>query len=163
MSPHQVIFPIIPYALCLDDCRKKLVPILRGEGGRWVHDRHNLHFLAVTEEISPGLHPASVRSPKVVSLESTLRKGRTFLPPSGNLASRSSSQDRRPGRNSARASRMSSTVSLISFLTENMEKDLLKFAVKLFVGTVAVFAGGKLVKNGMNDARRIGSSTTKKG
>ena len=58
---------------------------------------------------------------------------------------------------------MSSTVSLISFLTENMEKDLLKFAVKLFVGTVAVFAGGKLVKNSVNDARRIGSSTTKKG
>ncbi len=44
-----------------------------------------------------------------------------------------------------------------------MEKDLLKFAVKLFVGTVAVFAGGKLVKNGMNDARRIGSSKTQKG
>ena len=58
---------------------------------------------------------------------------------------------------------MSSTVSLISFLTENMEKDLLKFAVKLFVGTVAIAAGGKLVKNGMDDARRIGSSTTKKG
>ena len=41
----------------LNDCRKKLVPVIRGEGGRWVHDRHNLHFLAVTEEISPGLHP----------------------------------------------------------------------------------------------------------
>ena len=58
---------------------------------------------------------------------------------------------------------MSSTVSLIFFLTENMEKDLLKFAIKLFVGTVAVFTGGKLVKNSVNDARRIGSSTTKKG
>ena len=44
-----------------------------------------------------------------------------------------------------------------------MEKDLLKFAVKLFVGTVAVFAGGKLVKNSMNDARRIGSGETQKG
>ena len=50
------------------------MPVLRGEGGRWVHDRHNLHFLAVTEEISPGLHPVPVRSPQVVSLESTLRK-----------------------------------------------------------------------------------------
>ena len=39
-----------------------------------MHNRHNLHFLAVTEEISPGLHPVPVRSPKVVSLESTLRK-----------------------------------------------------------------------------------------
>ena len=44
-----------------------------------------------------------------------------------------------------------------------MEKDLLKFAVKLFVGTVAIAAGGKLVKNGIDDAHRIGSSTTKKG
>ena len=44
-----------------------------------------------------------------------------------------------------------------------MEKDLLKFAVKLFVGTVAVFAGGKLGKNGMDDARRIGSGKTQKG
>ena len=43
-----------------------------------------------------------------------------------------------------------------------MEKDLLKFAVKLFVGTVAIAAGGKLVKNGMDDARRIGSGSTKK-
>ena len=58
----------------LNDCRKKLVPVLRGEGGRWVHNRHNLNFLAVSEEISPGLHPVPVRSPKVVSLESTLRK-----------------------------------------------------------------------------------------
>ena len=41
--------------------------------------------------------------------------------------------------------------------------DVLKFAVKLFVGTVAVFAGGELVKNGMDDVRRIGSGTTKKG
>ena len=41
-------------------------------------------------------------------------------------------------------------------------KDVLKFATKLFAGTVAIFAGGKLVKNSMNDARRIGSSTTKK-
>lgn len=41
--------------------------------------------------------------------------------------------------------------------------DVLKFAAKLFVGTVAVFAGGKLVKNGMDDVRRIGSGTTKKG
>lgn len=41
--------------------------------------------------------------------------------------------------------------------------DVLKFAAKLFIGTVAVFAGGKLVKNGMDDVRRIGSSTTKKG
>ena len=44
-----------------------------------------------------------------------------------------------------------------------MEKDLLKFAAKLLIGTVAIAAGGKLVKNGMDDARRIGSSTTKKG
>ena len=42
-------------------------------------------------------------------------------------------------------------------------KDVMKFAVKLFVGTVAVFTGSKLVKNSGNDARRIGSSTTKKG
>ena len=42
-------------------------------------------------------------------------------------------------------------------------KDVMKFAVKLFVGTVAVFAGGKLLKNGMDDARRIGSSTTQQG
>ena len=42
-------------------------------------------------------------------------------------------------------------------------KDVMKFAVKLFVGTVAVFTGSKLVKNRVNDARRIGSSTTKKG
>ena len=42
-------------------------------------------------------------------------------------------------------------------------KDVLKFAVKLFVGTVAVFTGSKLVNNSVNDARRIGSSTTKKG
>ena len=42
-------------------------------------------------------------------------------------------------------------------------KDVLKFAVKLFVGTVAVFTRSKLVKNSVNDARRIGSSTTKKG
>ena len=42
-------------------------------------------------------------------------------------------------------------------------KDVIKFAVKLFVGPVAVFTGGKLVKNSMNDARRIGSGTTKKG
>lgn len=41
--------------------------------------------------------------------------------------------------------------------------DVLKFAAKLFVGTVAIAAGSKLVKNGMDDARRIGSSTTKKG
>ena len=41
--------------------------------------------------------------------------------------------------------------------------DVLKFAAKLFVGSVAVFAGGKLVKNGMDDVRRIGSGTTKKG
>ena len=40
--------------------------------------------------------------------------------------------------------------------------DVLKFAAKLFVGTVAVFAGGKLVKNGMDDVRRIGSGSTKK-
>ena len=40
--------------------------------------------------------------------------------------------------------------------------DVLKFAAKLFVGTVAIAAGGKLVKNGMEDARRIGSSSTKK-
>ena len=39
----------------------------------------------------------------------------------------------------------------------------MKFAVKLFVGTVAVFTGGKLVKNSVNDARRIGSGITKKG
>ena len=44
-----------------------------------------------------------------------------------------------------------------------MEKDLLKFAVKLFVGTVAEIAGSKQVKNGMNDARRIGSGKTQKG
>ena len=44
-----------------------------------------------------------------------------------------------------------------------MEKDLLKFAVKLFVGTVAVVAGGKLLKNGLDDARRIGSGKTQKG
>ena len=42
-------------------------------------------------------------------------------------------------------------------------KDVLKFAVKLFVGTVAVFTGSKLVKNSVNGARRIGSSTIKKG
>lgn len=42
-------------------------------------------------------------------------------------------------------------------------KDVMKFAVKLFIGTVAVFTGSKLVKNSVNDARRIGSSTTKKG
>lgn len=42
-------------------------------------------------------------------------------------------------------------------------KDVLKFAVKLFIGTVAVFTGSKLVKNSVKDARRIGSSTTKKG
>ena len=42
-------------------------------------------------------------------------------------------------------------------------KDVLKFAVKLVVGTVAVCTGSKLVKNSVNDARRIGSSTTKKG
>ena len=42
-------------------------------------------------------------------------------------------------------------------------KDVLKFATKLFVGTVAIFAGGKLVKNSMNDARRIGNGSTKKG
>ena len=41
-------------------------------------------------------------------------------------------------------------------------KDVLKFAPKLFVGTVAIFAGSKLVKNSMNDAHRIGSSTSKK-
>ena len=41
-------------------------------------------------------------------------------------------------------------------------KDVLKKTKKLLVGTVAIFAGGKLVKNSMNDARRIGSSTTKK-
>ena len=41
-------------------------------------------------------------------------------------------------------------------------KDVLKFAVKLFVGTVAVFTGSKLVKNSVNDARRIGSGSTKK-
>ena len=37
-------------------------------------------------------------------------------------------------------------------------KDVIKFVAKL-----AIAAGGKLVKNGMDDARRIGSSTTKKG
>lgn len=42
-------------------------------------------------------------------------------------------------------------------------KDVIKFATKLSIGTVAVFTGGKLVKNSVNDARRIGSSTTKKG
>ena len=42
-------------------------------------------------------------------------------------------------------------------------KDVMKFAVKLFIGTVAVFTGGKLVKNSVNDARRIGSSKTQKG
>ena len=42
-------------------------------------------------------------------------------------------------------------------------KDVMKFAAKLFLGTVAVFTGGKLVKNGMDDVRRIGSGTTKKG
>ena len=42
-------------------------------------------------------------------------------------------------------------------------KDVIKFAAKLFFGTVSIAAGGKLVKNGMDDARRIGSSTTKKG
>ena len=42
-------------------------------------------------------------------------------------------------------------------------KDVIKFAAKLFIGTVAVFAGGKLVKNSLNDARRIGSGSTKKG
>lgn len=42
-------------------------------------------------------------------------------------------------------------------------KDVMKFAVKLFVGIVAVFTGGKLVKNSVNDASRIGSGTTKKG
>ena len=42
-------------------------------------------------------------------------------------------------------------------------KDVIKFAGKLFIGTVAMFTGGKLVKNSVNDARRIGSSTTKKG
>ena len=42
-------------------------------------------------------------------------------------------------------------------------KDVIKFSAKLFVGTVAVAAGGKLVKNGMNDARRIGSGKTQKG
>ena len=41
-------------------------------------------------------------------------------------------------------------------------KDVLKFATKLFVGTVAIFAGSKLVKTSMNDAHRIGSSTSKK-
>ena len=41
--------------------------------------------------------------------------------------------------------------------------DVLKFAAKLFVGTVAIAAGSQLVKNSVNDARRIGSSTTKKG
>ena len=42
-------------------------------------------------------------------------------------------------------------------------KAVMKFAAKLFIGTVAVFTGSKLVKNSVNDARRIGSSTTKKG
>lgn len=42
-------------------------------------------------------------------------------------------------------------------------KDVIKFAAKLFIGTVAVFTGGKLVKNSLNDARRIGSGSTKKG
>ena len=42
-------------------------------------------------------------------------------------------------------------------------KDVIKFVAKLFVGTVAIAAGSKLVKNSVNDARRIGSSTTKKG
>ena len=41
-------------------------------------------------------------------------------------------------------------------------KDVIKFAAKLFIGTVAVFSGGKLVKNSVNDARRIGSGSTKK-
>ena len=41
--------------------------------------------------------------------------------------------------------------------------DVLKFAAKLFVGTVVIAAGSKLVKNSVNDARRIGSITTKKG
>lgn len=42
-------------------------------------------------------------------------------------------------------------------------KDVMKFAVKLFIGTVAVFTGSKLVKNSVNDARRIGSGKTQKG
>ena len=42
-------------------------------------------------------------------------------------------------------------------------KDVIKFVAKLFVGTVAVAAGGKLVKNSLNDARRIGNGSTKKG
>ena len=42
-------------------------------------------------------------------------------------------------------------------------KDVMKFAAKLFLGTVAVFTGGKLVKNSVNDARRMGSKTKKKG
>ena len=42
-------------------------------------------------------------------------------------------------------------------------KDVMKFAAKLFLGTVAVFTGGKLVKNSLNDARRIGNGSTKKG
>ena len=42
-------------------------------------------------------------------------------------------------------------------------KDVIKFAAKLFIGTVAVFTGGKLVKNSVNDAHRSGRSTTKKG
>ena len=42
-------------------------------------------------------------------------------------------------------------------------KDVLKFTVKLFVGTVSVFAGSKLVKNSVKDARRIGSDSNKKG
>ena len=40
--------------------------------------------------------------------------------------------------------------------------DVLKFAAKLFVGIVAIAAGSKLVKNSVNDARRIGSGSTKK-
>ena len=42
-------------------------------------------------------------------------------------------------------------------------KDVIKFSAKLFIGTVAVVAGGKLVKNSLNDARRIGKGSTKKG
>ena len=42
-------------------------------------------------------------------------------------------------------------------------KDVMKFAAKLFLGTVAVFTGGKQVKNSVNDTRRIGSSKTQKG
>ena len=41
-------------------------------------------------------------------------------------------------------------------------KDVIKFAAKLFIGTVAIAAGSKLVKNSVNDARRIGSGSTKK-